>query len=284
MVIDALHVAAAVDEDRFVAYGTAHLLALALLVVGAVALVVLGRSTAGSDPGDRTGKVLAAVNLAMTLPLQVLYFMPGSWDLQKTLPLQLCDVASAVSIYALWTHASWACALTYYWGLTLTTQAILTPDLAAVFPQPVFLLYWGMHLMIVWAAAYLTWGRGVRPDWRSYRTAVALTVVWAAAIFAFNLAMRTNYGYLMAKPAAASALDLFGPWPQYLLVEALIVVTVWAAMTWPWTRAGTGVDRPDRDADRSASTGSLSRGPIDLRVSEGGLEPPRPNTGTSTSS
>ena len=28
-----------------------------------------------------------------------------------------------------------------------------------------------------------------------------------------------------------------GPWPVYLLVETVIVIVVWALMTWPWERA-----------------------------------------------
>jgi uncharacterized membrane protein YwaF len=43
-------------------------------------------------------------------------------------------------------------------GLTLTSQAIVTPDLASDFPDPIFLLFWAMHLLVVWAAVYLVWG------------------------------------------------------------------------------------------------------------------------------
>ena len=225
----------AAGEERFTAFGPSHRGALVLLLIGCCLAVLLGRALRERDPRDRTGKVLAAVALCFTLPLQILYFTPAYWDFQKTLPLQLCDLASFVSAYALWSHRPWATALTYFWGLTLTTQAILTPDLAADFPDPVFLLYWGMHLMIVWAAVYLTWGRGVRPDWHGYRVAVAVTAVWMVCILGFNLIADTNYGYLNGKPAAASILDYLGPWPWYLLSEIAIVAAVWALATWPWT-------------------------------------------------
>ncbi len=140
------------EAATFSAYDTSHQAAIGILVVGIALLIWAGRRFRLADPGDRLGKVLAVVTLALTVPLQILYFTPGYWDLQKTLPIQLCDLASFVAIYALWTHKRWAVGLVYYWGLTLTTQAIITPDLAAAFPDPVFLLYWGMHLIIVWAA------------------------------------------------------------------------------------------------------------------------------------
>jgi hypothetical integral membrane protein (TIGR02206 family) len=91
-------------------------------------------------------------------------------------------------------------------------------------------------MLVVWAAIYLTWGRGMRPTWRSYRFTVIATLVWAAVTFVFNVIAGTNYGYLNSKPPTASILDVLGPWPIYLLAEVAIVLIVWALMTLPWER------------------------------------------------
>lgn len=222
----------------FTPYGVSHLSAVAVLLLGAVLLVVAGRRLRDRDPRDLLGKALAVAMLLVTIPLQLLYFAPEYWNPRTTLPIQLCDLASLAAVYALWTHRRWAAALTYYWGLTLTTQAIATPDLASDFPDPVFLLFWAMHIGTVWAAAHLTWGRGIRPDWAGYRFAAVTTAVWAAAVFCLNLALGTNYGYLNRKPAAATILDLLGPWPWYVLAEIAVVLAVWALVTWPWVRRG----------------------------------------------
>jgi uncharacterized membrane protein YwaF len=45
------------------------------------------------------------------------------------------------------------------------------------FPDYRFLGFWSIHLLVVWAAIYLTWGRRIRPSWRSYRIAVTVTLV-----------------------------------------------------------------------------------------------------------
>lgn len=219
----------------FTAYDTSHLTAIGILLVGIALLIWAGRRFRLADPEDRLGKALAVVTLGLTVPLQILYFTPTYWDLQKTLPIQLCDLASFVAVYALWTHKRWAVGLVYYWGLTLTTQAIITPDLASAFPDPVFILYWGMHLIIVWAAVYLVWGQGLTPTWRTYAVAVAVTAVWAVTVYVFNVVVGTNYGYLNAKPSAASILDFLGPWPGYVFAEIAIIIAVWALATWPWT-------------------------------------------------
>ena len=239
-----------IQTATFTPYGASHLGAVLVLLLGVAVLVVVGRRGRTSDPDDRLGKALAVGMLVTTLPLQVLYFTPDYWNPDKTLPVQLCDLASLVSVYALWTHRWWAVGLTYYWGLFLTTQAILTPDLASDFPDPIFLLFWGMHIGTVWAACYLTWGRGLAPDWRRYRFAVAATATWVVAVFGLNLVLGSNYGFVNRKPTAATVLDVLGPWPWYLLAEIAIVAAVWALATWPWVSAS----RPRRSTARSRRT------------------------------
>ncbi|CAN5883981.1 TIGR02206 family membrane protein [soil metagenome] len=227
--------------DRFTPYGTSHLVALMVLVAGSLAVVAVARTRdTGGAAARRDGRVLAIGMLAFIVPLQLLTLLQSGWDVERTLPVQLCDLAALAAPYALWTRRPWAVALTYYWGLTLVTQAALTPDLAADFPDPVYVLFWGMHMAVVWAACYLTWGVGQRPTWRGYRSAVVITATWAVSIFGFNAALGTNYGYLNAKPNAASVLDYLGEWPVYLLAEVAIILTVWALLTWPWVAwAGT---------------------------------------------
>jgi uncharacterized membrane protein YwaF len=140
------------DAERFTAYGASHWGALLVIAVGALLLVEVGRWLRERDPRDRLGRTMAVAGLGFTVPLQVLYFTPEHWNAERTLPLQLCDIASVVAVYALWSHCRWAVALTYaltyYWGLTLTPQAVLTPDLATPFPEPFFFLYWGMHMIL----------------------------------------------------------------------------------------------------------------------------------------
>ena len=80
--------------ERFTAFDTSHQVALVLLVLGAFALVWIGRATREGDPDDRIGKGLAVAVLLLTVPLQVIYFTPDYWDLQTALPLQLCDLAA----------------------------------------------------------------------------------------------------------------------------------------------------------------------------------------------
>ena len=219
----------------FETFGTSHLLMLAIFLVGIWPVVALGRRVRGTPDEMRVSRVFALLIPCFTIPLQVIDFLPGNYDLQTTLPLQLCDFAWIAAVAALWTHRRTPVALTYFWGLALTTQALITPALNRDFPDPKFIAYWGMHLLIVWAAIFLTWGIGLHPTWRDYWRTVAITAAWAVTVFGFNLALGTNYGFLNRKPGT-SVLDLLGPWPLYVVVEIALVAGVWALMTWPWER------------------------------------------------
>ena len=152
----------------------------------------------------------------VTVPSQVLQLTPGSFGLGSSLPLQLCDLAWLAAVWALWTHARVPVALTYFWGLTLSVQGIITPSLQEAFPDPGYLAFWALHFLIVWSAVYLTFGLGLGPGWREYRIAVAVTLAWAVLVFGINGLLDVNYGYLNRKPGSASLLDLLGPWPVYV--------------------------------------------------------------------
>ena len=213
-----------------------HYLLLLLFAAGLVAVVRWGRSHRGTEGEVRRRHGFALLLAAVALAMQAYQFTPDDFSLATSLPLALCDVATVATVVALWTRGPRAAAFTYYVGLSLTIQGVLTPSLAEEFPHPRFFGFWALHFLVVWGAAYLTWGLGLRPSWRLYRSAVAMTVVWAAAAYCFNVVADTNYGYLNEKPSSASLLDFFGPWPWYVLVEIGLVVSLWAlVMTWPWT-------------------------------------------------
>ncbi|WP_037206395.1 TIGR02206 family membrane protein [Rhodococcus opacus] len=223
------------SQREFTAYGPSYWAMIALFVVGSAILVWRGRCQTESQ-SRRLGRVLAVLTAAIYGATLVYFSFPPT--IGGSVPLRLTDLATVAAACALWSRAQWAYALTYYWGLVLSTQALISPVLTGPdFPHYQFLAFWAIHLLVVWAAIYLTWGRRMRPRWRSYRFTVLVTVVWAASTFTFNRVAGTNYGFLNRKPATATLLDVLGPWPVYLLSATTLILVVWALMTWPWERA-----------------------------------------------
>ncbi|GAA4442223.1 TIGR02206 family membrane protein [Actinokineospora soli] len=214
----------------FQPYGPSHWAVLALFAAVSAALVLVG--------GSRRGERAAAVVMAVLFAGMVVYLnTPPRFGWGHSLPLQLSDLVTVSAICALWSRARWAYALTYYWALVLSTQALVSPALSGPdFPSVEFLVFWGLHLAVVWVAIYQTWGLGMRPDWRDYRVAVVVSLAWAGVALGVNALSGGNYGFLSRKPEVDSLLDLLGPWPWYLLPVVVLVFGVWALMTWPWTR------------------------------------------------
>jgi hypothetical integral membrane protein (TIGR02206 family) len=224
-------------DRQFAPYSLSHWLVLLTFAAGTALLIRVGRRHSGPAGARRFGRGFAVVIGVLYLVIRLGSMVPPSLD--RSVPLDLSDLVGLVAAFALWTHRHWAFALTYYWGLLLSTQALVFPAHAGPdFPHVGFLAFWAIHLLVVWAAIYLTWGLGLRPDWRSYRVSVAVTVAWAGFTFGFNTVVGTNYGFLNAKPGTPSLLDLLGPWPWYLLPVAVLVLGAWALMTWPWGRSG----------------------------------------------
>ena len=220
----------------FTPYGLTHWAVLAITVVGAVLLARLGRRYRDTPAAETFTRIFAVVQLTVTLGFMIVWLVPPFFDVKQSLPLHLSDVLRLVAAYALWSRRPWAFALTYYWGLTFNPQAMLTPDLRPdVAPALEIASYWLQHVLVMWAAVYLTWGWGLHPNWRSYRLALAVTIGWATITFVINRALGTNYGYLNGKPSSASLLDLMGQWPWYLLVVLAILAVFWALITLPWT-------------------------------------------------
>jgi hypothetical integral membrane protein (TIGR02206 family) len=221
---------------EFRAYDTSHVTVLVVFALGLVPVVLLARRVRGTAGEARTSRLLALGIVGVTVPLQVLQLLPDEWDPDTSLPFQLCDLAWVFAVHALWTRSRLTSTVTYLWGLTLTTQGMATPDLASAWPEPRFVMFWAMHVLIVWASVYLVVGLGVLPTWATYRRTVAITLAWAASVMVFNAVADTNYGYLNGKPGSASLLDLLPAWPWYVAAEIALVAGVWALLVLPWTR------------------------------------------------
>jgi hypothetical integral membrane protein (TIGR02206 family) len=221
---------------------------LVIFVIGLWPVVALGgRHRAEAGP-TRFSRAWAIAIPVVTVPFQVVDLVT-SFDIGISLPLHLCDLTWVVTTWALWTHHRFPVALSCFWGLTLTTQALVTPSLGEDFPEPRYVAFWSLHLLVVWAAVYLVFGLRLVPSWRDYGTTMVTTLTWAAATYAFNVAADTNYGYLVRKPSSGSILDVLGPWPWYVAAEIVIVAGAWALLTLALQPLGR-VRRPSRGSHR----------------------------------
>ena len=200
---------------RFTLFGPDHLAVLFLTVALPALLVVLVRSRGGERRVQPICYGLAAT-LILNQVILLIYVHRIGLPLEEHLPFQLCDWAMLTGVAALLARHRLAFELTYFWGLAGTLQAVLTPDLEYGFPDLGFILFSIAHSGIIVAILFLTLGLRMRPTLRSLWRAFLGVQVYAAVTLLLNVALGTNYGYLLRKPARPSLLDFLGPWPWYI--------------------------------------------------------------------
>ncbi|MGQ0615025.1 MAG: YwaF family protein [Planctomycetaceae bacterium] len=209
-----------------------HLCALVATGAACAALAAWGRRSAGT----RLPRGLALFLVATELARQASLLATGAWEVTSCLPLELCDIGLATCAVALWSRRQGPFEFAYFWGLSGTLQAVLTPDLRASFPDPTCVGYFLQHSGIVAGVMLLTTGYGMRPRRGATRRVFLWTLVYAVAIGLLDWALGANYFYLRRKPAGGSILDLFPDWPLYIPCGAAIGALLFFLLDLPFAR------------------------------------------------
>lgn len=155
------------------------------------------------------------------------------FDLLVDLPLSLCNLFAAIAPLLFWQPSQRRHEVLYYLVMAGTLQAMVTPDLYVGFPSNEFFKYWIVHGGLVILVIHQIAAFRVYPRWQG----IVVTFVWlniyAAVLYPINRLIDANYFYLVAKPGSASVLDLFGPWPTYILVAELVAMLFFAVFYLP---------------------------------------------------
>ena len=219
-----------------------HLGALAVSAAAGWFLTASGRS---QRVPLRRWEVALGVLLLLMHPAEIL--VSSKWGLltkDNMLPLHLCDVVGIISGIALLSKRQIFIELAWFWGMSGTLQALLTPTLNFDFPHPSYFRYFGLHSTIVIAAIYLVCGQRYYPRPGSVWRAWLLINVYLLVTTIVNYLLSSNYGYTCEKPTAASLMDYLGPWPWYILSLELLALMLFLLLDWPFHRLRKAKDWP----------------------------------------
>lgn len=199
-----------------------HVAAIAATALASLLLVVAARRL-DDQAATRLARALAILLLAGFVVEHATYLARGTWTVRVNLPLHLTDAVTLVAIAALWTpRPGLLTELVYFWALSASLQAMMTPDLGETFPDALYFTFVVVHAGAIAAACLLVFGlRRLPRRWAVWRV-YAVTIAFAALAAIGCLVTGGNYMFLRRKPAGGSILDLFGPWPWYILGAAVL--------------------------------------------------------------
>jgi len=220
----------------FVPFGAAHVGALACVALLAGLLVLLVRARPGLAASVRRALAAGIVGL---LSFELAVASREGWLSWKTvLPLELCDAALVLAVATLLRPRQTPAEIVYFWAGSGTLVAMLTPELPWGFPRWEFVVFFGLHGLVLVAALVLVFGLGLRPrpgaPWRM----LGITAGWAAFVGLVNLVLGTNFMYLRHKPSVATPLDWMGPWPVYVGVCGIVALVLFHVLALPFRRSG----------------------------------------------
>ena len=222
------------DPRPFVLFGAAHLGALASAALLALALVALVRARPASALRVRLS-LAAGIVVLVAFELSV-GAREGWLGWTALLPFELCDAALVLAVATLVVPRRAMAEVVYFWAGSVTLLAMLTPELPWNFPRWEFVVFFGLHGLVLVAALVLVFGLGLRPRPGAPLRAFGVTAAWAALVGLLNLALGTNYMYLRHKPIVPTLLDWMGPWPVYIGVGAAVALVLFLALALPFRR------------------------------------------------
>ena len=213
-------------RPNFHLFGPAHL--LILISVPALGLALAKWCSKGQRAARRVRYAVAFFLSANELVWYAYRLHYEGFRFPHALPLNLCDLTLWLTVVAILSLNQWAFELAYFAGVGGSSMALLTPDLWAPFPSYPTVYFFLAHGVVVAAILMLVWSRIAVPKPGCLRRALILLNAYAVVIGIFNAIFRTNYMYLCNKPASASLLDYFGPWPAYIVVgEGFALALFW---------------------------------------------------------
>ena len=200
----------------FVMFGQAHLVAIALAFIVPLVLAAVVRSANNATLTNVVRRLFAAELIGTYILWYWLLIARGWVAVGNILPMHLCDWAAIAAIVTLLWPNQKTYELAYFWALSATLQATLTPELALGWPDLRFVVFFGFHCGVIAAVLYMTLGMRMRPYLKSLPRVIGWTLFYGVCAGLIDWIFDVNFGFLHGKSKDPSVLDLLAPWPWYV--------------------------------------------------------------------
>jgi hypothetical integral membrane protein (TIGR02206 family) len=211
--------------ESFHLFGVPHLAALGVLL-----LLILSLRPYKHAPEQTRRRIRITMGVILWLNESTWHLwnaVHGHWTLQTMLPLHACSLLIWLAGFMLIFNSYRIYEFVYFMGIGGAFQYLMTPDLGIYgFPHFRYFQTFTSHGLLLTAGLYITIVEGFRPTWSSMLRVILVMNIYMAIIYPINVLLGSNYLMINGKPATASLLDVFPPWPVYILyMEAIGLIT-----------------------------------------------------------
>lgn len=147
----------------------------------------------------------------------------GKWNLQSSLPLNLCSLSGILSGVVLLKRNQLAFEFLLYWGISGAIHSLLTPELTLGSGGLLLYEYYISHGGIIFSALYLSIVLKMVPRKNSWLKIFLFTQILLFLVAIADRNLDANYMYLLKKPLVHNPL-IIGPWPWYILVLEIVAL------------------------------------------------------------
>ncbi|WP_339342989.1 TIGR02206 family membrane protein [uncultured Polaribacter sp.] len=210
------------ENNNFTPFTLQHAIVALFCICFGFALIVITKK--------QTNKVQSIIGnvFAFSICFTVLlgtfvHIYKGNFNIQEDLPLHLCSFLALIIPVLSVTKKFVYYEIFFFLILAGTLQSLITPDEHNYLNFP-FFRYWFVHAGLVIFMFYATFIYEMRPTLKSVGKSFLGMQAYMLFMFILNYFLGSNYFYTNRKPDVATALDLFGDWPQYIFVVEILVI------------------------------------------------------------
>lgn len=220
------------ENTDFIPFTSQHL-CVVMLVISFGIILILWTKKQKELTKIRIGNIFA-LSISITIIFGTfLKIYKGDFNYQEDLPLHLCSFLGIIIPLLSFTRKFLYYEIFLFLIFAGTLQSLITPDEYNYLNFP-FFRYWFVHAGLVIFMLFATFIYKMRPSLKSVGKSFLGMQVYMVLMFVLNYFLGSNYFYTNRKPDAATLLDLFGDWPQYVFVVELIVIPLFLLIYLPF--------------------------------------------------
>lgn len=218
---------------KFTLFGVPHLVTLLLFLLLGLGLISFAKGLS-REKQERIGLLMGILVCMFTLLWPAYYLAEGTFSAANDLPLDMCYIAGLTAPFLMQDKYPALYQVLYFWVMTATLQACITPNVAHEFPHIWYIRFFVNHCGLVVLIMYSTFVYGNRPTLKGLWLSYGSLFVFACCIFLVNIMLGSNYMFTNAKPDNPSALDFLGPYPWYMVSTAVISLAMFFLVYLPF--------------------------------------------------